>query len=135
MGVKFLIAGSVSFHEEEAYSAGVRRHGWVVVERSALDELYGTPSSLHPQRAEPSVDERLFPYLAYMLKASREISFSPGERTPKKSVESWLRSNWPPSLGEVTDSKVKSMATFLRRPEHEGGGLHGPSTAAKVPNR
>lgn len=70
------------------------------------------------------MDGSIFPYLAFMLRATREISFSSTDRTPKKVIEAWLRANWPPSLGEATDSKVKGMATFLRRPDDEAGGIH-----------
>lgn len=71
-----------------------------------------------------SLDEKQFPYLAFMLNATNSGLFNQSKRTPKKTIEAWLHRNWPSDLREPTDTKVRNMASFLRRPEDEKGGLH-----------
>ena len=72
---------------------------------------------------EPVVDPIRFPYMAFLIRAAREGPFAPSGRTPKKVIEGWLRDNWRPELGKLTDTKVENMATFLRRPDDEKGGI------------
>ncbi len=70
------------------------------------------------------IDQKQFPYLAFMLKATKSGLFKENVRTPKKAIEAWLNANWPKELGEPTDTKIRNMASFLRRPKDEKGGLH-----------
>jgi hypothetical protein len=42
---------------------------------------------------------------------------------PKKSIEHWLRTNWPKELGQPSETKIATLATYLRKPEDEKGGL------------
>ncbi len=71
------------------------------------------------------VDKNKFPYLAFMVRATRELNFSNTGRTSKKIIEAWLVDNWPAELGSPSPTKIGNMATFLRRPGDEVGGLHG----------
>lgn len=71
-----------------------------------------------------TLDPKRFPYLAFMLAASRAAPLSSDGRVPKKTVEAWLRENWPNELGAPTPNKITNMATFLRRPDEERGGNH-----------
>lgn len=75
--------------------------------------------------AEDRNDERpedTPPYLAFMLQATRKMGLKPGTRTPKKTIEDWLRDNWPDHLGEPTKRKIEQIATLLRHPKDELGG-------------
>ena len=63
------------------------------------------------------------PYLAFMLRAAGELALSPGQRIKKSAIKAWLTANWPEELGECSDWKAESMATFLREPAFESGGL------------
>lgn len=62
------------------------------------------------------------PYLEFMITAAGETGLATGKRLPKKTLENWIKNNWPASLGAPTDRKVVYMATFLRRPDDEKGG-------------
>ena len=70
-------------------------------------------------------DLEKFPYLAFMVHATKSGLLTPGKRVPKKVIEQWLKNNWPVELGNPTPTKLATMATFLRRPEDEMGGIHG----------
>jgi hypothetical protein len=80
--------------------------------------------NLEPEIAEFSIDGSKFPYLAFMIRAAKQAPFLSTGRTSKKVIEAWLKENWPNELGKLTESKIRGMATFLRRPEDERGGLH-----------
>lgn len=75
-------------------------------------------------RSIDDIDAARHPYLAFMNRAARECPFDPTGRTPKKTVRAWLEEHWPAELGQPTPTKLDSMATFLRRPEDEKGGIH-----------
>jgi hypothetical protein len=70
-----------------------------------------------------TTSSRLPPYLKFMVRAAEALRTSADERLPKDKIRQWLRDNWPSELGELSDNKIESMATFLRRPEHQKGGL------------
>ena len=100
--------------------------GRVVLRQDAVERLI--LAKLNSDRVgavetEPAVDPIRFPYLAFMIRAAREGPFAPSGRTPKKVIEGWLRDNWPRQLGELKEYKLKTMATLLRRPDDEKGGI------------
>ena len=97
--------------------------GRVILRQSDIDSYISPPQETAPTPQE--IDERpeyTPPYVAFMLRAAREIGLEPGTRIPKETIESWLRENWPSELGNLTKRKMESMATFLRHPEDERGG-------------
>jgi hypothetical protein len=106
--------------------------GPVLVDRAELEKLLSdgkpqgdtTAGESAMSSDESSIDTTPHPYLAFMLRAAREIEFAEDRATPKKVIEGWLRDNWPTNPGEATNTKVTNMATFLRRPKDEAGGLH-----------
>ena len=75
-----------------------------------------------PDAGEDVSQEYIPPYVAFMLRAVREMGLQPGTRIQKETIEGWLRENWPDELGDLTKRKVESMATFLRHPKDERGG-------------
>ena len=96
----------------------------IVVSRRDLDrELANTTT---PQENDDR-PEYTPPYLAFMHRATQEMSLQSGTRTPKKTIKVWLRENWPDQLGDPTKNKIERMATFLRHPEDELGGHFKPN--------
>jgi len=87
-------------------------------------ELYISPSQ-ETTSAPQENDERLEytpPYVAFMLRAVRELGLEPSSRATKDSIEDWIRENWPDELGYPAKRKVEYMATFIRHPGDEKGG-------------
>jgi len=84
--------------------------------------LSQTPDVPPPADGTETSVQYIPPYLAFMLRAARELNLKPSTRNPKDIIEGWLRQNWPDELGEPTNRKVESMATFLRHPEDQRGG-------------
>ena len=103
--------------------------GIILIDRKAVDSLWDEKAETARPAEVAAFDEAVFPYLAFLVKAAREMPLSPTKRTHKKTIEYWLRENWPQSLGQPTDYKIRSMATFLRRPEDEKGGIQRSSDA------
>jgi hypothetical protein len=101
-----------------------RVKGQIVVESSVMEPESSALDAIS-QLADEAIDPNKFPYLAFMLKAAKLGPCNPSDHTPKKVIEGWLSDNWPPELGEPTPNKIRSMASFLRRPEDERGGLKG----------
>jgi len=62
------------------------------------------------------------PYLSFMIKAVAALQLSDERRLPKDEIKRWLKDNWPCDLGELSDTKLFYMATFLRHPDDEKGG-------------
>jgi hypothetical protein len=62
------------------------------------------------------------PYVAYMLRAISALDLGADTKLTKKQIEDCLREHWPPELGQPSRSKIRYMATFLRRTEDERGG-------------
>ncbi len=75
-----------------------------------------------PDAGEDVSQEYIPPYVAFMLRAVREMGLQPGTRIQKETIECWLRENWPDDLGGLSKRKVESMATFLRHPADQRGG-------------
>ena len=112
----------------------------VEVDRASLLQWLGGDGAVpepetgrHPQDMAPTPQENngrpdyTPPYVAFMLLAKREMGLEPNTRTPKETIEGWLRENWPDHLGESTKRKIERMATFLRHPEDERGGHFKPN--------
>lgn len=116
-GIVFLRSGVAEFYPPGSHLS-FPVHGPVVFERNAI--LPSEAAALVPTL--PDLD--LFPYLAFMVRASKEGPVKSDARVPKKVIETWLTQNWPPSLGKPTSNKIINMATFLRRPDDEKGGNH-----------
>jgi hypothetical protein len=70
-----------------------------------------------------------FPYIRLLLAATNAKLFKGNGRVEKKVIEHWLQQNWPTELGNSTPTKISTLATYLRRPEDEKGGLRskGPN--------
>lgn len=114
----FLATGVVEFHIPGSYSSFPIK-GPVIFDRSTFSTSEATVET-----ASNFPDLEHFPYLAFMVRASQVGPFTPGTRVSKKTIEQWLRKNWPDSLGEPASNKIINMATFLRRPSDEKGGNH-----------
>lgn len=117
-GGSFLASGVAEFHIPGSYST-VPVRGPVVFDRRAF---FPDADPAAPVSASPDLEN--FPYLAFMVRASKEGPFTQDARVPKKVIETWLRRNWPATLGAPTENKITNMATFLRRPDDEKGGNH-----------
>ena len=109
-------------------------HGCLKSEDTATAVEQGETGPTPPDTATGGVEDRngerpedTLPYLAFMLRAAREMRLGPGTRTPKKTIEAWLRENWPDQLGELSERKIKNMATSLRYPKDERGGYFKPN--------
>ncbi len=103
-----------------------RRYNGPVVLRS---DFLTSPDALHFETLGSDIKRDLnienYPYVEFMLRAIKEMPFKSETRVLKKTIESWLSDNWPENLGDKTNTKIKNMATFLRRPEDETGGIQG----------
>jgi hypothetical protein len=64
------------------------------------------------------------PYLEFMERAVRELELAPDKVTPKDQIIFWLRDNWPPEFGEISEREIEKMATFLREPLDKKGGFY-----------
>lgn len=131
MAEAFLRNGFARYSDDSGYT--VRPFdGVVLIDKASLERvLSGGPSASHSNEGF-EIDGVLHPYLAFMLRAAREIRFATGSRTPKKLIVAWLQSNWPDGLGTPTETKLDAMATFLRRPEDESGGNLRGNPAPKI---
>ena len=96
--------------------------GAVTLYKDFLDRPAGAASSEDMEVMREQIDEHKFPYLAFMLLATKEDFFKTSQRIPKKLIESWIEENWTEELGKRTRAKVVYMATLLRRPRDEVGG-------------
>ena len=114
--------GSAKFLHSHGYST-FEIEGPVLMRRLFLQREWAEESAGEAQ-GDPTIDEVRFPYLAFMITAARDAPFSSNGRTSKKTLEGWIRDNWPDELGVATETKITNMATFLRRPEDERGGMH-----------
>jgi hypothetical protein len=75
-----------------------------------------------PASADAPGPTQDLPYVALMRRAQSELGLKPTKRIPKKTIEQWIKANWPTELGPCTGKKVGMMGTFLRDPAHERGG-------------
>ena len=132
LGKKLLVMGLGSIKKDVAYGRPLKYEGVVVAKKVDVKRFLGPSIPQSNQKSaprvvhEPIVDAKQFPYLAFMLRASRKIPFKRDGRILKKIVEFWLKDNWPPELSDPTPSKISSMATFLRKPKQEKGGILRP---------
>lgn len=95
----------------------VVRHAQLALLRPSRDSVRVTlPESL-------GADAERFPYLSLMLEAAKSELFELEGRVGTKKIEGWLSDNWPQRLGGKSTTKLKNMATLLRRPEDEKGGV------------
>lgn len=122
MGGELIRTGAAKFRHAHGYSS-FEIEGPVLMERLFLQKEKTEVSKSEAQVA-PTINDVRFPYLAFMIVAARDAPFSSKGRTSKKTLERWIRDNWPDGLGEATETKITNMATFLRRPEDERGGIH-----------
>ena len=97
----------------------------IEVSRSGVCRLWPAPPGAEDRNDERS--EYTPPYVEFMLRATREIGLEPGTRIQKRTIEDWLRDNWPGQLGKPTKRKIESMATSLRHPKDEQGGYLKPN--------
>jgi hypothetical protein len=75
---------------------------------------------------EPHAQNYTPPYLAFMLQACQQLGLSANRRLTKQEIEAWIRKSWPRDLGQLSNTKVEYMSTFLRHPEDEKGGHYRP---------
>ena len=97
----------------------------IEVSRAGVYRLWPAPGGVEDRNDERPEDT--LPYIKFMLRAARKMGLKPGIRTPKKTIEAWLRENWHDQLGELTERKIKHMATSLRQPKDELGGYFKPN--------
>jgi len=95
--------------------------GRVLLALEPLDSAFPTTNGEYS--ADPESLPYLSPFMLYMMRASRELGLSAEKRLPKKEIVFWLRSNWPPELGNCSRYLIEAMATLLRRPEDMRGGI------------
>lgn len=98
--------------------------GSIILERSFL-EVKSSSSERQRSHHSSEIDSERFPYLSFMIRVARDGPFVSSGRTSKKVLERWIRGNWPAALGIPTQTKINYIATFLRRPQDERGGIHG----------
>ncbi|MBK9586554.1 MAG: hypothetical protein KA099_11715 [Alphaproteobacteria bacterium] len=67
--------------------------------------------------------EYIPPYMCLMLKGVKALNLSSDTRASMDDIMSWLEENWPSELEGKSERMIKSMATFLRRPEDKKGGI------------
>lgn len=97
--------------------------GRVLIVRADLEAvLDGKSVQKRDAINEREIPEYIPPYLAFMLRAVRELPLTPGTREKKETVIEWIKDNWSPEFGKLSTRKIDSMATFLRHPEDEKGG-------------
>lgn len=115
-----------------AIDSGEACSGVLVVRENAVKStgtfMWGTPLSLGlgeravTQTSMLSLDQ--LPYLKYMLEVAGSSTEIATGKALKKTVEAYLRDHWPKSLlGAPTPTKLRNMATFLRHPDTEAGGV------------
>jgi hypothetical protein len=63
------------------------------------------------------------PYQEYMELAVIELELAADKVTPKDQITMWLRDNWPPEFGAISEREIDKMATFLREPLDKKGGF------------
>ena len=119
-GSKMLFSGVSNFYLS-GYSQGSQIKGPVLLKADFL-------ASASKNQPVPLTDLERFPYIRLLLSATASGLFVNNDRVEKKLIEYWLRKNWPMELGEATTTKISTLATYLRRPEDEKGGLKGKGT-------
>lgn len=120
-GSNLLITGVARFELPAGYSS-IHINGPILLKRNFLNARTTTPKV-------QSTDFKRFPYLNFLLQASTSELFNDKGRIEKKLIEHWLRQNWPEELGVATETKISTLATYLRKPEDEKGGLKSKAPA------
>jgi hypothetical protein len=121
-GEYFLRGGSIQFSIPGIVSS-YHVKGLIVVPKDFLRKVEAEREVQEPKPAnQPALQLDRYPYLEFMLQAVTSGVVPTTQRVPKKTIEDWLRRNWPPKLGRPTDTKITNIATLLRRPEDEKGG-------------
>lgn len=118
---KALNSGRLEFLGRRVYTEAPKHQGLVVFEIEGFRAAVRGELTV-PESPEAALDPARYPYLAFMLRAARELAALHEDVPLSKQVKDWLRKNWPSDLGERPETKVANMATFLRRPEDEKGG-------------
>lgn len=90
---------------------------------AVLTADFMSAGSVLPTGGSPNLDR--FPYVRLLLAATNSGLFTGNGRVEKKVIEHWLEQNWPQELGQSSSTKIATLATYLRRPEDEKGGLRG----------
>ena len=114
-GSAMLISGTADF-EMPGYYNSFRINGPVLLKNDFLTSSLNGPASKSPELTR-------FPYVRFLFEAASSNLFVGMERVEKKLIEHWLKQNWPKELGIPTQTKITTLATYLRRPEDEKGGL------------
>lgn len=114
-GSKMLFSGVADFHMPGIYDS-FPVNGPVLLKKDFLTSRLSKPASQTP-------DLTRFPYVRFLIEAASSNLFAGKNRVEKKLIEHWLRQNWPKELGVPTNTKIATLATYLRRPQDEKGGL------------
>jgi hypothetical protein len=113
-----------------AYDGSNAVTGRVLLKSDKLNTIQATHNGR--RRVQPSSNPSyLPPYLAFMVKAARELGLSETHRLTKEQIEDWLRIHWPADLGPASSNKIGFMATFLRDPDDQKGGHFKPVRSPK----
>lgn len=109
--------GKPNFSEVElaGFSSWATEMGW------KLPEKFPKATNNNVDKAN-TIPDYLPPYLAFMIRATRELELTEENIPVKKVIEHWLKENWPTELGQPTQNLVGSLATALRPPEAQKGG-------------
>lgn len=116
-GAKMLNSGVADFKMPGTYQS-FPINGPVLLKKDFLASGRIKPAYLLPDFAR-------FPYIKFLLEAASSNLFDGNQRVEKKLIEHWLDQNWPKELGIPTRTKIATLATYLRRPADEKGGLKG----------
>lgn len=60
-------------------------------------------------------------YMQFMLEAVKALELSEDKYVVKKTVENWLKDNWPDDIPYSSDKLLGYMATLIRRPRDAEG--------------
>jgi len=62
------------------------------------------------------------PFIEFMLRGATALDLTKENRVPAIKVQDWIKKNWPPEFGKLSDRKRDAMQTLMRWPEHGEGG-------------
>jgi len=103
------------------------RDSYVLVSQSDLEKVICVGAETVTGIADAEAAESNVhtpPFLDFMIRAANELGLEANTKVSKKSVEEWLRNNWPEDLGRVSNRKIETMATLLRQPKDQKGGFY-----------
>jgi hypothetical protein len=86
-----------------------------------FDKLRRAKNGLKTNPRPETSFEELTPWLTFMYNAAIDLELEPGKYVSKGDIQSYLKKNWPRSLGNYSAKMGDPMATFLRHPDERTG--------------